>query len=574
MNEKEKEELLHFYCDNNMSNLIALCNKVLASLGRNSKNIHDIEEYYSIALEELAKAINTYNPDNELKAKFNTFFSIILSRKFLSAFSKKNRKKRGEGLQLISLDEELDDGNTSIIEMIPSPYNVEDEILKDDNSDNVDKYIDSLSTKQKKLAELFMQGYTIEDAKIKLNLSRREIENMLKFMRSYERRMLLKNSSVIQKGEGVIMKNSGTMEKSKSTKMDVNALVKKMGNKTINFDHPLQRYAGQWSNKMKSDLISDIIQGNPIPALIFAEQNINGTAITFDLDGKQRCTTVKEFKEDMFKVSKNVSRNIIEYQSYEKDSNGRTKLDHKGYPIGIWKEFDIANKKYSQLPEELQDAIDSYNFEITLYLNCSDEDIAYHIQRYNQGKQMNGIQKGVTHLGEDFAREVKAITGLPFFMDNGFTFKQTNNGTIDRVVIESVMAVNFLDDWKKSPEEIATFLNKNADITMFENIEDSIIRLEDIITGCDEIGELFNAKNTFLWLAVFEKFKKFGLEDSNFKDFLVVFIDSLHNKVINGVSFDSLDTGKNTKDKSILIKKIDHLTYLMEQFFYNNKIAV
>lgn len=573
MDEKNKEEILHYYCDNRMANLRILCDKVLGSLGRNSKTIYDIEEYYSIALEELAKAINTYNPDNELGAKFNTFLSIILSRKFLSAFSKKNRKKRGEGIKMISLDEEMEDGNTSIIETIPSSINIEEEIIDGDCSDNLQNYLNTLSKKQKNLAELFMQGYTIENAKEEMNLSRKEMENMLKFMRSYERRMIL-NSGVISKGEVKHMKNQVTMEKSKATKMDVNALVKKMNNKTINFDHPLQRYAGQWSNKMKSDLISDIIQGNPIPALIFAEQIINGTAITFDLDGKQRCTTVKEFKEDIFKISKNVSRNIIEYQSFEKDEKGKPILDYKGYPKAVWKEYDIANKKYSQLPEELKDAIDSYNFEITLYLNCSDEDIAYHIQRYNQGKAMNGIQKGVTHLGEDFAREVKAITGLPFFQDNGFTFKQYNNGTIDRVVIESVMAVNFLDDWKKSPEEIATFLNKNADITMFENIEDSITRIEDVIADSDEVGELFNAKNTFLWLAVFERFKKFNLQDSDFKDFLVAFVNSLQSKTINGTSFKILDEGKNTKDKSILIRKIDHISNLMSDYFFNDNIAV
>ena len=201
---------------------------------------------------------------------------------------------------MISLDEEMEDGNTSIIETIPSSINIEEEIINGDCSDNLQNYLNTLSKKQKSLAELFMQGYTIENAKEEMNLSRKEMENMLKFMRSYERRMLLNESGVISKGEEKHMKNQVTMEKSKATKMDVNALVKKMNNKTINFDHPLQRYAGQWSNKMKSDLISDIIQGNPIPALIFAEQIINGTAITFDLDGKQRCTTVKEFKEDIF----------------------------------------------------------------------------------------------------------------------------------------------------------------------------------------------------------------------------------------------------------------------------------
>ncbi|MCQ4991631.1 hypothetical protein NE599_22050, partial [[Clostridium] symbiosum] len=66
-------------------------------------------------------------------------------------------------------------------------------------------------------------------------------------------------------------------------------------------------------------------------------------------------------------------------------------------------EFDIRGKKYSELPEELQDRFKEYNFEIVQYLNCSSEDIAYHIARYNEGKLMTVSQKGLTRLGEKFA---------------------------------------------------------------------------------------------------------------------------------------------------------------------------
>ena len=572
MENKEKERILHFYCDNEMSKLKNLCNKILYNIQK--KDIYDYDEFYSIALEELTKAIDCYNPDNKLGAKFETFLSIILSRKFMSEFSKKGRKKRGDGAQTVSLDSLVNDGETSILETIASPINIEKELVMGEHSEELEKYLKLLSNKQRKLAELIMEGYSIEEAKVKLKLGRKETENMLKFMRSYEKKKVLQGKDVTKGGMNLMKNQSTTMEKSKTTRMGVSELVRKMDNMTINFDHPLQRYAGQWTNKMKSDLISDIIQGNPIPALILAEQiQDDGTVITFDLDGKQRCTTVKEFKSDDFKIAKNVSRNIITYQTLKRDSNGKPLKNEKGFPMAEWVEYDISNKKYSQLPNEIKEAIDNYNFEITLYLNCSDEDIAYHIQRYNQGKAMNGIQKGVTHLGEDFSREVKAIAALPFFQDNGFTFLQFKNGTVDRVVIESVMAVNFLSDWKKSPEEIAIYLNKHADMDMFYNIEDSITRIEDVIT--EDIGELFNAKNTFLWLALFEKFKTYNLSDESFIEFLTAFKKDLSNLDVNGVSFNEIDTGKNTKDKSLLVKKLDHLTMLMDSYFHdNNLIAV
>lgn len=565
MEEKEKEKLLHFYCDNEMHNLKEVSIGVLKRLGRNGDN--DLDEFFSIANLELFKAIKSYNPDNEWGASFNTFLSGNLIRKFQTEITKRTRQKRFNGTPLISLDEQksgLDE--IALIDTIASNLNVENEIIGE-TSDNVNEYLKTLSPKQKQLAEYIMDGYTIGEATNLMHLSKTDVDNMLKFMRSYEKRKVFDGNIVISdntiKGEKA-MKVTG--EKSKTTKYSVDELYRKISNKTINLEHPLQRASGQWDNKTKSNLISDLIQDNPIPSLILAEQIIDGNSIKFNLDGKQRCTTVKEYIEDAFKISKNVTRSIITYQHISKDKNGHAILNEKGYPVMENVEFDISNKKFSQLPPELQDKIKEYNFDITLYLNCSDEDIAYHIQRYNQGKPMNIVQKGFTYLGEDFAREIKAIASMPLFQDSSFTFKQFNNGSINRVIIESVMAINFLDDWKKSPEEISMYLNKNATMEMFESIEDSINRLQDIVT--DETIVLFDMKNTFIWLTLFERFKTFKIDDCHFNDFLISFINELQYKKINGNTYVSIDDGKNTKDKSVLIAKINHLEMLLKDFLF------
>lgn len=567
MNEDMKRDFLHFYADNNMANLKNLVAKVLFSMGRGSQN--DFDDFYSIANEELWKAIESYNPNNEQGAKFETYLSVILKRKFNTEFASRTRIKRGGNYEIISLEENIKGlENLSVIDTVSSSENVEFEI-ENNNFNRIQNYYNVLSKKEKKIADLLMDGYSLKDIQAKLNLTKKELENHLKSMRSYEKKILLDSITVVRGGDEIMEKNSyGTMEKAKTTSYNVERIINKMKKRTINFEHPLQRYAGQWSNKMKSDLVSDILQGNPIPGLIFAEQIINDCSIIFDLDGKQRCTTVKEFKEDAFKISKNISRHLIKYQHYVKTENGEQVFDDNGFPVVHWEMFDISNKKYSQLPDELKELFNSYSFDVTLYLNCSDEDVAYHIQRYNQGKPMNGMQKGITKLGEDFARKVKEISALPFFRDNEFTFKQMINGTIERVVIESVMLTNFINDWKKTPEDIATYVDNNASFEMFEEIEDSIIRLQEIIT--DKSSILFNAKNTFLWLALFNKFKKLKFEDICFNNFLECFINEMQYEKINGVTFINIDEGKNTKDKQLLIKKLEHLELLMNLYFQSN----
>lgn len=360
----------------------------------------------------------------------------------------------------------------------------------------------------------------------------------------------------------------GTFETNKKEQYSVASIVKKMDDNTILFNHPAQRESDQWSPKMKSNLISDILQGNPIPALILAEQIIGGMNFIWNLDGKQRCSNVYSYIHDGYKISKAVRRNVIKYQSIIRDENGKPVLND-GLPTFEWKEFDIVNKKFSQLPAELQDKINEYCFDATLYLNCSSDDITYHIARYNDGKPMNQSQKGIIRLGEDYASMVKSISKMPFFTDCGtFTYKEDRNGTINRVVAESVMATNFIDDWKKNQEDMCEYICDNATPEMFDDLEDTIDRLTDIVE--ENHDELFNSKDAFVWFTVFSRFKKSGIDDDKFADFLTACVEKLHEKKVNGITFDDLKGNRSTKDKSVIIKKINHIESLLCDFLDEN----
>ena len=230
-----------------------------------------------------------------------------------------------------------------------------------------------------------------------------------------------------------------TMEKSKDIKLSVGSIIKKMDKKTICFDHPLQRESERWGGVMVGNLISDVLQGNPIPELVFAEQVVNGIPIIWDLDGKQRCTNLYMYYKGVKKhdkISKAIRRYMITYHTPILDENGEISVDEEGFPLYEKKEFDIRGKKFCQLPEELQERFLDYSFKIVQYINCSSEDIAYHILRYNEGKPANREEKGIIRLGERYARLVKNIAALPFFEDN-YTVSDINSGSINRVITES-----------------------------------------------------------------------------------------------------------------------------------------
>ncbi len=107
------------------------------------------------------------------------------------------------------------------------------------------------------------------------------------------------------------------------------------------------------------------------------------------------------------------------------------------------------------------------------------------------------------------------------------------------------------------------YIKENATIGVFRDFEKMVGKLEKVIT--DKSAHVFNSKDSFLWFALFARFRKIGIEDKKFVEFIIAFTTSLHSKGIDGVSFDSiLANTKSTKDKGIVRKKIIHLENLMK----------
>lgn len=378
-----------------------------------------------------------------------------------------------------------------------------------------------------------------------------------------------------QKNNNVNQNNQTTFEKSKTTKYVVSMLNSKIESQVIRFNHPNQRESDQWSNKMKGNLISDIIQHNPIPAIVLAEQNINGQQIIWDIDGKQRCMNIYNYVKNNYKIPKGIRRNIISYQRQLRDCDGNFILDDDGYPVVEWCEFNITNKYFKDLPKELQDLILTYEVDATMYLNCSSEDIVYHIARYNDGKPMNKSQKGTVNLGEEYAKEVKKIAKHNFFVDFGDYGKgdtAKKSGVIDRIICETVMASNYINNWKSNHEDTCNYIRNNASMDNFNDVSDTLDRLEEIMNG--EVESLFTIKDSAIWFTVFNRFKSTGYNDNAFYDFMEWFLENnICEREFNGVRYSDLEGGndetgrKSTKDKSCVMNKIDHLCMIMNIYF-------
>lgn len=325
----------------------------------------------------------------------------------------------------------------------------------------------------------------------------------------------------------------------------------------LSLDCALQRESDQWTTDAKSNQISDMLQSREFPNLTFFEiRSEDGTKMSQVIDGKQRITNFQSYISNGWAISKKVRRYNIDYQV-------KIGLDC-GRPVYEWKTIDIRGKKYRDLPEELQMELLQFTWHVNIDIDGTNEDLQYEIERLNDGKAMNSNQKAIVKLGIDYAEKIKKVANSEFFNDGKFKASEEKKNAYERMCVDSLMAIGYLEDWKKSTTDNASYIALNANDGDFDVFADEVSRLQNVVTK--ETATLFTAKDAHVWLALFDKFVNLELPDERFKEFLDVFVTDLHSKRVDGISYDMLLEDRRTRDKSTVCEKIVHLYDVMTEY--------
>ncbi len=331
----------------------------------------------------------------------------------------------------------------------------------------------------------------------------------------------------------------------------------KLGEMDIRSDADVQRLAGQWSKAMINELVVTVLTDDYIPPIILGEE---ANSQLWIIDGLQRSSSLRLYRYGNYKITSSIENSIIPYKEKKKDENGNI----------IWEDasFDIKNKTYEQLPDELKKRFNEYQIETVIHEDCNMKRISQLIKRYNNHTAMNASQAAFTHL-ENFARDVRGVIDTDFFLRMG-VYKENDitKGTLERIVSESVMCMFHLDDWKKTSAAICNYLNNNAATEEFEALRSNADRLSNIIN--DRTKTVFTTKDSFIFLTLFERFTSLGMEDIRFAAFLEEFISKLKDKPVDGKLFYEVDKekGKGTKDKQVIKHKLSILETLMLEYLH------
>lgn len=305
-------------------------------------------------------------------------------------------------------------------------------------------------------------------------------------------------------------------------------------------------------------LIITTLTDDYIPPIILAEEEDSQLHIA---DGGSRTAALMMFRHGNYKVTPSVEDSIISYKKKAKDENGNI----------IWEDscFDIKGKTYDQLPEELKKKFNEYQIETVIHEHCDKNKIATYIKRYNEHSSMNTNQKAFTYI-DKFANRIRTIMGNKFFLEcNTYSENDNEKGVVERIIVETIMCINHFDGWTKEAKKLFKYINDYATATEFDILEQNLHRLENIIT--DDVKDIFNKKDSFIFLTLFDRFTKLGVSDTRFIDFLREFKRNYRATWRNnkGLLFDEIKQSSSTKAKQVIADKLLMLETLMDDFLHN-----
>lgn len=348
--------------------------------------------------------------------------------------------------------------------------------------------------------------------------------------------------------------------------LSLSSYLKSVNSEDISENQNVQRMFC-WSNETVNELIITVLTEDYIPPIILGEEELGGNLTQqYIVDGIQRTTALNMFRHMNWKTTKSFENSVIQYQAKRRDENGHLIKGEDGSILWDSCEFDIRNKTFDQLPDELKKKFDDYQIRIVIHQNCTMQEISKLVRRYNRNRSMGSNQKALTWI-PTYARKIKNIANNEFYK-NCVTYSKPMrvNGTYEQTVANSVMATFHLDNWKKSPKDRNEYLEENSSFDEFEKVNEYGNRIAKVCG--DKFQSIFVFKDILVWVATFHKFTKFGLEDSKFAEFINELVNNLHSKFIGEWSYDTLDKEPGTSDKKVVQAKIDTYIALMMDYLH------
>lgn len=230
----------------------------------------------------------------------------------------------------------------------------------------------------------------------------------------------------------------------------------------LDFDFPIQRESGQWNKDQKALFIDSLIQGYDIPDIYILDKGKENEELKLVIDGNQRLHTCYDFYKDKFKLPKAVDD---------------IELDGVAY--------NVAGFKFSELPQDLQDALLDYDIGVKIMNELSDDEIEEQFYRLNNGTTFTKAQQANVKLGSEVAQKIKEIEECDFLQNRAsFSNSQRKRGEVTSCILQTLMLLTGFEYRNLGANEVLRFaehFNDNTDYKQLEYCKGLFDKLWDVL---------------------------------------------------------------------------------------------
>ena len=289
----------------------------------------------------------------------------------------------------------------------------------------------------------------------------------------------------------------------------VDNYAEKEGDEKIFFDMNSQREESQWNSEWKSDLIHSVLQGYYIP-----EVHIVGTGTRYIkemsvFEGKQRLTTIIEYVLGLFPLAKTTMP--VKLKTNVLDENGHCIYDESNNKIFVEEEYEIAGKKYADLPKRIQNKLMRSELTTIMYFDFNDDEIAIQMERLNRQKKFNGTQTAKVKIGELKASYINNIRKNDFFENRILlTSAKKKADELSKIIFQILMIytgnVTALNNG--NIEKFAKEHPEQFDKSILDKINEILIDLDTLLPNSAEVNKCLTSVNIPILVFNYDKYEQ------------------------------------------------------------------
>lgn len=281
---------------------------------------------------------------------------------------------------------------------------------------------------------------------------------------------------------------------------------------TLHFDLAYQRHQGMWGQIQKSMLVWSILADSYIPPIVLVkadedkvDEKGKSMSVYSVLDGLQRLSNLFDFLDNKYQLHGSTPDVDIDGDTYE-----------------------LAGKYFEDLPQDIQNLINSYKFSIQVIANASEDELTMLFTNINSGKELSVIQKAKPKLGVALCNYFAEITSSVLFSQGlNLTANQALREEDLAIALQSLILMNEnYDDWKSVSVaeclKYAIYLRGSMTSQMQQDFKDVV----DYMGVFDSKTKYLRKNNVAVILKLAEQMLLEGIEAEAYKAFLNEFFST------------------------------------------------